>query len=451
MKIVIILSIFFLYLSVFAQDISLTITQSNLALIKEKRELTLKEGNNSIQLVDLPSQIDPTSIVFSFEKQSIKLKEYFYAYDLQSNQTLLEKSVGKTIRILHPEHGTVQGKLIAVHATTLVIQTSDGELRVITNYNNIQFIIERSELEDGLILNPTLVCYIESGSTSKTKTDFNYITSGLNWATEYTAVIDETEKQMSLNTRAAISNYSGKKYNNCKILLLAGELNRGPVLRHQGLINYQTMSDLSTASAESDFQQSTSFEYHSYRLDRTISLQDQQQKVLPLYPEANLDISKIYTYNHRKDPDGIDVMISAKNSKKNGFGKPLPAGDVRIYKQEKGDLLILGEDNISHIPADEEIELKIGQAFDIVAQREILERKREGKSSEKMKISINFRNRKNENIKIHVTEPVVRRGDYRILSTNIEASKKLADHIEFIVPVKSNQTNKLEFEILYNW
>jgi hypothetical protein len=182
-----------------------------------------------------------------------------------------------------------------------------------------------------------------------------------------------------------------------------------------------------------------------------LDIENQQQKVLPLYPEAKIDISKRYTYNYQNDPTGISVIVSAENSEKNGFGKPLPGGKVRIYQENNKHLLILGEDIIPHVPVAEELKLKIGQAFDIVAERQLVERQREVKNSEKLKISIDFRNRKKDDIEIYVIEPVARRGDYKILSSSIKVHKQVANQVEFIVPVKASQSNLLEYEILYNW
>ena len=68
-----------------------------------------------------------------------------------------------------------------------------------------------------------------------------------------------------------------------------------------------------------------------------------------------------------------------------------------------------------------------------------------------MKISIDFRNRKKEDIEIVVTEPITRRYEYRILSSNINVHKQEANQVEFIVPVKANETNTLDYEILYSW
>ena len=452
MKSVVILSIFLFGFTLSAQDISITVTQENLALVQETRSFSLKKGINSILIENLPAQIDQSSVNFSFKDQSISLREYSYAYDLQSTQMMLEKSLGKTIRLIDADHGTVLGKLIAVQSTSLVLQSTDGELRVITNYNNAHIIFDKSDLYTDLVSNPTIFCSLESSLNGNADTRITYATLGMDWSTEYTAIIDDTEKQLSLLTQAIISNFSGKNYKDCKLLLIAGEINRPPTPRRSVAgVGLQTMNDMISTAAESDFEESTSFEYHSYRLDRNINLKNQQQKVLALYPETEIDISKKFTYNHQKDPTGISIIISAINSKKNGFGKPLPAGRVRVLKKDQNGLLILGEDNISHIPVEEEIKLNIGQAFDVVAQRQILERNREGKNSEKMKISINFRNRKKEDIEIHVTEPIARRGNFRILSSNIKVHKKSANKVEFIVPLKTNQSNILEYEILYNW
>jgi len=441
-----------LSITIVAQDISITVTQNNLALVNETRSLSLKKGINSVQIEDLPSLLEPTSVNFFFKDRSAKLLEYYYAYDLENTQTMLEKSIGKSIRVLHPELGTLQGKLISVQSRMLAIETTDGEIQIITDYTGIQIIIEKSTPQPEIVTQPMLFCSLESESNFELTTDLTYLTTGVNWSAEYTAIIDDSEKEMSLSTKAILSNYSGKSFQECELLLLAGDINRRPTIK-RGVAGagIQQLDEMITMASESDFNESESFEYHKYHLGRNISLDNHQQKILPLYPTKKTDISKIYSYHYQKDPTGISVMISTLNSKENGLGHPLPQGTVRIYKAGGNQFLILGEDNIPHTPVNEKVKLEIGKAFNIVAERKILDRKREGKNNEKMKIMIEFRNRKNENVEILVTEPITRRYDYRILSSNIKVYKKEAKQIEFIVPVEANQTNKLEYEILYSW
>ena len=439
-------------MSVYAQNVSLTITQEDLALVKETKSFSLTKGSNSVVVTNLPVTLYPKSVNFTFKDRSIKLLEHYFANDLENTQVMLGKSVGRNIRILHPDLGTIQGKLVSVNSGILVIEATDGELRIINDYSGFQFIIEKSTEHNDLITLPSIFCILESNSNSKVETDISYLTSGMNWSAEYTAILDESEKNMSLSTKAVLSNYSGKTYQDCDLVLLAGDINRGLNMR-RGVAETRAhqLTGMRSMTSESDFQESENFEYHIYSLGRQLTLENQQQKILPLYPQQNTDISKFFNYNHQQDPTGVSVMISVLNSAENGLGHPLPHGTVRIYKSDNDQLLILGVDNIAHTPKDEKLKIKIGKAFDIVAERKILDRKREGKNNERMKITIDFRNRKSEDVDILVTEPITRRYDYRILSSNIEVYKKEAKQVEFIVPVKANQTNTLDYEILYSW
>ena len=293
--------IFFISLfgmTVYAQNISLTMTQDNLALVNETRSLSLKKGSNSVVLKNLPFLLEPRSVNFNFKNQSIKLLEYYFAYDLENTLVMLDKSVGRNIRLIHSEMGTVQGKLISAQSGMLVIETTDGELLVISDYTGLQYIIEKSTSQQDLITEPSLFCSLESKSTSEVSTDLSYLTTGMTWSAEYTAIIDESEQEMSLATRAMLSNYSGKSFQDCDLLLLAGEINKGPTMRRSiSGAGVQQLDDMVTMASESDFSESENFEYHIYRLGRKITLANQQQKILPLYPIQKSEISKIYNYH----------------------------------------------------------------------------------------------------------------------------------------------------------
>ena len=145
------------------------------------------------------------------------------------------------------------------------------------------------------------------------------------------------------------------------------------------------------------------------------------------------------------------MVIATENSKANGLGMPLPSGKVRIYKKDGPDLEFIGEDRIDHTARDEKINIEIGKAFDIVAERKILERKKMGQKSEKMHISIELRNHKNEDIEVQVVEPIYTYRNYEILESNYKPVKKDAKAIEFKIPVKANASSTLIYQILYTW
>lgn len=67
--------------------------------------------------------------------------------------------------------------------------------------------------------------------------------------------------------------------------------------------------------------------------------------------------------------------IEFNNSEANRLGKPLPAGTFRVFKEDDADnsLEFIGEDRMQHKPKNENITLTTGNAFDIVADKHIIE------------------------------------------------------------------------------
>jgi hypothetical protein len=64
------------------------------------------------------------------------------------------------------------------------------------------------------------------------------------------------------------------------------------------------------------------------------------------------------------------VFYQFKNEQKGGLGMPMPAGTIRVYQADSKDgIHFVGEDRIGHTPKDETINIKIGNAFDVVCER----------------------------------------------------------------------------------
>jgi hypothetical protein len=124
---------------------------------------------------------------------------------------------------------------------------------------------------------------------------------------------------------------------------------------------------------------------------------------------------------------------------------------VRIYKKHNADLELIGEAQINHIAKNEQIKLEVGKAFDLAAKRNIIERKKLTQTSEQLKIEVTLRNRKDENVEIIVSEPIFANRSYELLNSNFPVHKKDAKHIEFQIPVKSQASVILQYEMRYFW
>jgi hypothetical protein len=134
------------------------------------------------------------------------------------------------------------------------------------------------------------------------------------------------------------------------------------------------------AKERPQFQEESFFEYHLYTLERKATIQDNQTKQIELLSAEDAKTKKTYVVSPQQsywfyrfedtEKPKVGVYISVENSKKNQMGMPLPKGTVRVYKQDKqGALQFIGEDSIDHTPEDETIRVKMGDAFDVIAER----------------------------------------------------------------------------------
>jgi hypothetical protein len=70
---------------VISGETHVTVYNQNLALVKEGRELDLAEGYNQVKYKDVPSQINPSSVIFKdLENEDTEVLEQTYEYDLVS-------------------------------------------------------------------------------------------------------------------------------------------------------------------------------------------------------------------------------------------------------------------------------------------------------------------------------------------------------------------------------
>ena len=434
---------------IIAQDISITVTNQNLALVREERTLSLEKGKSTVEVTDVPGLIDATSVHIKGLDNQFSVLEQNFEYDLMDANKVLNKSLGKTVMISHPESGTVKGELLFSDGANAILKTTEGELRIVPRNDEQQIILEEYDpTKSGLIIKPTLVWELQSDKKKKTKTEISYLTRGLNWHAEYVAILNKDDSELDLSSWVSLDNKSGKTYENTQLKLMAGDLNL--VSQFDG--GRKMYRDGFTAKAEaSQFTEKEFFEYHLYTLGRKTTIKNNQTKQVQLFNPTNADCKKIYNYNYQKDAKKVRVLVNFKNEKSNGLGIPLPKGKVRIFKKDADDMEFIGEDLIDHTPKDEELKLEIGKAFDIRAERKVVEKNRLNKNSEKQKIEIIIRNHKDDDIDVVVTEPLGGYRTWEIVKSSHKVKSKDSAKAEFLVPVKANGESTFTYDVMFNW
>ncbi|GIV20115.1 MAG: DUF4139 domain-containing protein [Armatimonadota bacterium] len=462
------------------RGVSLTIYNQNFAVVRENRQITLKEGVNLVRYEDVAAQIDPTSISFKSltAPNAVAVREQNYQYDLLNPTSILNKSVGKTIRFkqVHPDgkveilEGTLLNPPTAVVGQTdaggggtvyqgLVIRLKDG--RLILNPTGQ---IELNELPEGLVSRPSLLWKLDVDRAGTHHTQVSYLANGITWKADYVAVVNKDESMVDITGWVTIDNRSGATYTDAQLQLLAGDVRRVQEAPGMGGVPMDAM--MVKRAAAPQFEEEAFFEYHLYTLQGTTTVRDNETKQMTLLSAADVKVTRklVLDAGRRWWIQGIrapgmggdtqnvklNIVVEMRNSKENNMGMPLPKGKVRLYKaDDRGNLQFLGEDLIDHTPKDELVRLYIGDAFDVVGERKRTDYKQISDRVIEETYEITVRNHKETDVDVWIVEHFW--GEWQILNSSHQYNKLDAHTVEFPVKVERNGAVKVTYTARTKW
>ena len=389
-------------------EIALTVYNQDIGLVRDRRDLEFKKGDFELKFTSIPSSIDPTSVHFKLLKNpdAAALLEQNYRYDLVSASKILDKFVGSEIEITAMagnEGKFYSGKLLAFDGNNVTILTKEGGVVVIAQkwVSDISF----SKLPEGLITKPTLVWKLYSNVAGKQPTEVSYLTKNINWHSEYVAVVSPDDKSLDLAGWVSVDNRSGATYKDAKLKLIAGDVNivreRPPMPRMAKGMDLLT----SEAALYGGFEEKAFFEYHLYTLPRKTTIANNETKQIALFEPATTPVNKVFIYDGKRYSKDVRIVLEFTNSKEHGLGIPLPAGKLRVMKEDTDGLLeFVGEDKIDHTPKDEDLQIYLGNAFDLVGERKVIDRKKITDKMGEETIEIKLKNHKDKDVTIKVVE-----------------------------------------------
>jgi hypothetical protein len=444
-------------------DLAVSIYNSNIALIRDVRELQFPRGNFHLKFMDIAATVNPATVHFRSltEPDKVGVLEQNYEYDLLEPAKLLNKYVGKEVTLVHSYMDNGTTKREDIKATLLA--NNNGPVWKIGN-DIVTGVYGESyrfpEVPANLYDRPTLLMSLENFGGLKQKIETSYLAGNLSWNADYVLTVGRDDKAADLDGWVTIINNSGTAYHNARLQLVAGDLNRLPeATRYRAA---DMVANVPMAKAAQQFQQENFSEYHLYSLSRRTSVEDKETKQISLLEGTGVPVEKLFVvngqnfyYHNSQNPgspikDPVMVFYKFKNEEKASLGIPLPAGNVRVYqKDSKGGLLFIGEDHIDHTPKDEFITVKIGNAFDVVSERKQTDYKSLGSRLWEMEFEITLRNHKDTPITVRVNEPIG--GDWEMLSSSYKYTKTAAFAAQFDVPVKANGESVLKYRIHAKW
>ena len=445
------------------------------ALVRVDRDLELARGRSTLKFTDVAALIDPTTVQFRSltDPTGTKVLEQNFQFDLVSTEKLLSRYVDRKVSV-ESEQGdgvkVVEGTLLSAY-DGLVLRGDDGQIHALRNWNGMTF----GELPGGLITRPTLEWDVLAAKGGNHRARVSYQTGGITWWADYNLIFSEGADANSgfvdVGAWVSLLNQSGASYQDAKLKLIAGDVNR--VQPDQKAYRMRTMEMAAVAdAAPAGFEEKSFFEYHLYTLGRPATIPNNSTKQIELFDAATrVPARKQLVYygaegydfygSLNQDRDfgpasntKVDVWLTLKNDKASGLGMPLPAGRIRVSQQDKADgsMEFIGEDKIDHTPKDEDLRVKLGTAFDVVGERRqtdfVLNSK--GRVMEEA-FEIKVRNHKDQAVDVVVRENLYRWNQWKLIQQSAPSEKKDARTIEFPVRIAADGEAIVSYRVRYTW
>jgi hypothetical protein len=437
-------------------DLALTVYNSDLALVRDVRNVQLPSGSFDLRFMDIAATVNPATVHFRSltEPSRLDVVEQNYEYDLLEPEKLLRKYVGRDVTLVRTrsDNGTtseeeVKAKLLSYNNAP--VWRIGNEIVTGMHADHIRF----PELPNNLYTHPTLIWTLQNSGAGRHRVETSYLARQLAWNADYVLTVGRDDRAADLDGWVTLTNGSGTSFRNAKLQLVAGDLN----IVRQTLDKLQSRADAPTAAAAPRAMTQEAFsDYHLYTLDRKTTINNAETKQVSMLSGTNVPVRKRYVvegqqwyYHNGRHPgapikDVVQVFYELRNDEKSSLGLPMPAGTVRVYQADShGGVQFVGEDRIQHTPKDEVVNLKIGNAFDVVCERKQTDFQQVNGNTYEFEYEITLRNHKGNALTIEVNEPIG--GTWRMLRSSHEWKKTEAWAAQFIVPAAVDRTSVLKY------
>ena len=473
-----ILSLLILATPAFAAEPAITIYNQGFAVVRDSLPIDLKAGPNQITFTGVTAKLEPDSVILRdvAGKVQLQILEQSYRNDPVSEPMLLSFFEGQSLDFIRREANkpdqTISAKMIRSGyvpggAPVEPIVEIDGKL---------QFSLPGQPIFPSLgeenILKPALAWQIKAPAAAKINAEVAYVTQGFSWQASYNLVAPEKGDLVDIVGWITMQNDSGSGFQNAKIKLMAGDVNKvqpphSPMAKRGFPMMAEMAMDAPPVVSEKAFD-----EFHLYTLANLVTLRDKETKQVEFIRATGVKADRLYIYDGATlnswrvgmsvgaDPGygttsnkKVHVYREFKNSEANKLGIPLPKGRVRFYSQDNDrQLEFVGENNIEHTPKEEIVRLFIGDSFDLFGERKQTEFKvNEANHTLDETFEIQLRNRKKEAVEIRVLEHLFRWTNWTIMDKSQEFQKTDAQTIEFRVPLKPDEEKTVTYKVHYTW
>jgi len=436
------------------RQVSVTIYNSNLALVEDARPLDLKAGRQKLEFKDVSAAIRPETV--SLSAPGVTILEQNFDYDLLTPDKLMEKAVGQQVKIVrtNPGDGKETTEVATVLAANEGVVLKIGDRIEVLRDDGVPTRVIFDKVPETLRARPTLSVSVEAASAGPRQAKLSYLTSGLSWKADYVALFDEAKNALDLQGWITLSNTSGTPFENAKTQLVAGDVNqlnqnngyRPPRRGSPGMVSAGTESGTGERVAD----------YYIYPLPERTTIASNQNKQVGFLSAQGVAARKVYEvredwFQSQSEPEKAVVAIQFSNARMAGLGSQLPAGTMRVYMRDAaGDPKFVGENAIGHTPAGSELSIKTGEAFDVSSQATLVAETKVSKTRSRYEMKYLLRNAKDQPVTVELRQGGLWR-DGEVKAESLKSRRIDARTLGWSVPVPANGETTLTFTVETGW
>ncbi|MFL9711488.1 DUF4139 domain-containing protein [Methylobacillus sp. Pita1] len=440
------------------QSVAVTIYNGDLALVKDQRKVNLQSGLNALALRDVSAQIRPETALLRSLSGQLQTLEQNFDYDLLSPEKLLEKYIGQTVQVIRTNPATGAETVEQAY----VLAANNGTVLKMGNRieTGVPGRIVYPDVPENLRDRPTLVTQVNTRQSGPQDVELSYLTHGLSWQADYVAELNAAEDRLDLSGWVTLSNTSGTTYRDAKLQLVAGDVNR--VAPPPAPMALMRKNEMMVADAAPAMAQEALLEYHLYTLERPTTLAENQTKQVALLSAQSVPVRKElvlrgspYYYQSSQGDLGqklkVGVFVEFDNKESAKLGKPIPKGIMRVYKKDsQGNAQFVGEDSIDHTAKNETVRLKLGEAFDVTANKKQTDFKKlpnpaKGNSQFESAYEIVIKNAKSQAVTVKVVEPIP--GDWSLLAQSHPSTKTSSNTATWNINIPAEGSATLTYRV----
>jgi len=436
------------------RDVRITVYNDNLALVQEIREIILPGGKAEMRFRDVSQHVIPASVrVKSLGSAgTLDVAEQNYEYNPVTPQALMERYVGKTVRLLEKDDfsgskGELKAELVSI-AQGPVFRI--GEEIHIGHPGRIVL----PKLPEDLGNEPSLIWKIAASQGGRQSVAVSYLTDNIDWNADYVLVLNPEHTRGDFQGLVTIMNRTGMSFDNVHLQLMAGKVGRVETGKPR-LIRMKEAGDVGMMARE--VSEEEVFEYHLYDVPETVDIKANQEKQIRLFSTERIPVKKelryyggeqFYRYKSREEerPQRVGVFLEFENRKTFHLGLPLPEGIVRVYTADsRGMIQFLGEDRIPHTPEDERVRIRTGYAFDLVVERNQTDWRKPAPDIIEVAWEITLRNQKDQAAWVVIIESVP--GEWQVMESSHQWKKEDARTLRFELSIAAKTQERIRYRI----